>query len=283
MPSILELKDRYIETFQDLLNFPVMNLESADLSNKIVYSLGATETSKMFRQSDLKALSDDLGETLDENGQKKYDQITKSFVDLLDEIKKRHDDGEPLRRWLPSFFSGAYLTFFLALLSSIDMITLGHGLKGLRDKLAESELKTSNLTEFLDPFNRGRIGIRLLIGQHVSLVKGAPEGHIGLVAPKCNISHVMKSASDAARSVKAILFLSWRPLNSELFFFFLPRFTCLQHYPWALPPNISFDVDPKLTFPYFPSVLYYITFEILKNSLRATVEFHERSKVIPGI
>jgi len=94
MPSILELKDRYIETFQDLLNFPVMNLESADLSNKIVYSLGATETSKMFRQSDLKALSDDLADTLDENGQKRYEQITKNFLGLLDEVKKRHDDGK---------------------------------------------------------------------------------------------------------------------------------------------------------------------------------------------
>lgn len=88
-------------------------------------------------------------------------------------------------------------TFFVS--KNADLIVLGQGLRQLRESLPEHQLETMNLNEFLDPFNRGRIGIRLLTGQHVALERGAPPDHIGLVAPKCNIQQVLKSASDAAR------------------------------------------------------------------------------------
>lgn len=90
---MLELKNRYMDSFEDFLNFPTMILESSDSDQKIVYSLGATETSKMFRQSNLKALSNDLSETLDSRGQEKYDKIRQNFLGLLEAVKRRHDEG----------------------------------------------------------------------------------------------------------------------------------------------------------------------------------------------
>lgn len=93
MPSMLALKDHYMESFEDLVNFPTMNLLSSDLSQKIIYSLGATETSKMFRHSDLKSLSNDLSETLDEKGLRQYNSMTRNFLGVLEDIKRRHENG----------------------------------------------------------------------------------------------------------------------------------------------------------------------------------------------
>ena len=50
-----------------------------------------------------------------------------------------------------------------------------------------------------------------------------------------------------------------------------------------MPPNVAFDMDKSMTFPYFPSVLYYIIFELLKNSMRAIVEFHEGKSSLPDV
>jgi len=206
MPSILDLKDRITESFQDLVNFPVMNLRSFDMSQKIVYSLGATESSKMFRKSDLMSLSNDLSEILDAQGQRNYQTITGNFMAVLEDIKRRHEQGKNgITSLGPS--GGPCLAPNSPVSSlgtppppfSSDMSLLGQGLRELRSSLSEEERRTIKLNEFLDPFNRARIGIRLLIGQHLTLVRGSPPGHIGLVAPKCNIYQVIKTAADAAR------------------------------------------------------------------------------------
>jgi len=77
-------------------------------------------------------------------------------------------------------------------------------------------------------------------------------------------------------------------------------FLCMQQYPTVMPPRIEFKecFAPRgggngsdgegsdgeaskgaLTFPYIPSVLYYMSFELIKNSLRATVDFSRKRRV----
>ena len=46
----------------------------------------------------------------------------------------------------------------------------------------------------------------------------------------------------------------------------------MQTYPTVVPPKVVIHGDPTVTFPYVPSVLYYVCFELVKNALRATVE-----------
>jgi hypothetical protein len=50
------------------------------------------------------------------------------------------------------------------------------------------------------------------------------------------------------------------------------RYVCVQTYPTVLPPRVVLAGDAAVTFPYVPSVLYYMCFELFKNALRATVE-----------
>ena len=50
------------------------------------------------------------------------------------------------------------------------------------------------------------------------------------------------------------------------------RYMCDRQY--GAVPEVTLLGETGLTFPYVPSHLHHMLFEVLKNSLRATVEFH---------
>ena len=56
---------------------------------------------------------------------------------------------------------------------------------------------------------------------------------------------------------------------------------CMYYYGDA--PEVKFDGDQSITFTYIPPHAYYIFFEILKNSMRATAEKHEYADSLPPI
>ena len=133
----------------------------------------------------------------------------------------------------------------------------------------------ADLQVFLDRFYMSRIGIRMLIGQHIALgracmapkksalnylsaqaTKGAlsdvsgsePEEYVGVICTNTNVGAVAHEAIE----------------NS--------RFVCEEHYGLFRAPPVQLVCPKNLTFMYVPSHLNHMLFELLKNSLRAVVE-----------
>ncbi|KAL9253880.1 [Pyruvate dehydrogenase (acetyl-transferring)] kinase, mitochondrial-like protein [Drosera capensis] len=116
-----------------------------------------------------------------------------------------------------------------------------------------------DIQQFLDRFYMSRIGIRMLIGQHVALHEPNPAPDvIGYIHTKMSPMEVARNASEVARSV------------------------CMRQYGSA--PDIDIYGDPKFTFPYVPSHLHLMVFELVKNSLRAVQErYMDSDKVAPPV
>jgi len=119
---------------------------------------------------------------------------------------------------------------------------------------------------FLDRLYMSRISINMLISHHKLLFcpeesGSAPIGMIGTIDPNCNVEKVAAAAYENA------------------------SFLCDQMYLDA--PKLKLmvkDVSKKgMNFVYVPSHLYHMMFELFKNSMRATMEFHEDSSEIPPI
>jgi len=117
---------------------------------------------------------------------------------------------------------------------------------------------------FLDRFYMNRIGLRMLISQHLLMfseennLKGQPN-HIGDIDLSCDVLAIAEEAYKNA------------------------RFLCEQFYLNA--PECSFDCrnpydkqsrsEDPITMTYVSSHLYHMLFELLKNSLRAVVEHYD--------
>ena len=130
-----------------------------------------------------------------------------------------------------------------------------------------------NIQYFLDRFYTSRISSRMLINQHTALfaelenvnsVKSlrldgsGASSMFGSIDTKCEIAPIIESAYEAARDLCEYHYmtapeLDFRPVN-------------------AVPGD---DSPPeKLSFVYVPSHLHHIMFELIKNSMRATIERH---------
>lgn len=139
--------------------------------------------------------------------------------------------------------------------------TMALGVQQLKKSL-DSKIQYGDLDEihqFLDRFYMSRIGIRMLIGQHVALHDPDPSPDIiGYIHTKMSPVEVARNASEDARSI------------------------CLREYGSA--PDVNIYGDPSFTFPYVPTHLHLMVFELVKNSLRAVQErFMDSDKIAPPI
>ncbi|XP_019180627.1 PREDICTED: pyruvate dehydrogenase (acetyl-transferring) kinase, mitochondrial isoform X1 [Ipomoea nil] len=129
--------------------------------------------------------------------------------------------------------------------------------KDLNPKVGYQDL--GEIHQFLDRFYMSRIGIRMLIGQHVALHDPNPlPDCIGYIHTKMSPVEVARNASEDARCV------------------------CFREYGSA--PEVSIYGDPNFTFPYVPTHLQLMVFELVKNSLRAVQErYMDSDKVAPPV
>ncbi|CAI5991858.1 unnamed protein product [Closterium sp. NIES-64] len=147
------------------------------------------------------------------------------FTELLDQVRMRHNNVMP--------------TVAMGVSELKRDMVAGSTRQGL-DSMPE-------IHQFLDRFYMSRIGIRMLIGQHVALHKPSPPPHyIGLICTKVSPVEVARNAVDDARSA------------------------CMRTYGSA--PDVHIYGDPDLRFAYVPAHLHQMLFELVKNSLRAVQE-----------
>ena len=144
------------------------------------------------------------------------------FTGLLEQIKQRHNNVVSI---------------------------MAKGIQELKQSLGADTLNPS-IQEFLDCFYMSRIGIRMLIGQHVALHDGPRSGYVGLICEQCSLAEVAQEAISNARDL------------------------CQLCYNVA--PQVKLLGETALAFTYVPSHLHHMLFELLKNSMRAVVEFHDR-------
>ena len=113
------------------------------------------------------------------------------------------------------------------------------------------------IQSFLDRFYMSRIGIRMLIGQHIALTeqqhRSEPD-YVGIICTRTNVRELAQEAIENA------------------------RFVCEDHYGLFDAPKIQLVCDNDLNFMYVPAHLSHMLFELLKNSLRAVVETHGQDK-----
>jgi len=146
-------------------------------------------------------------------------------------------------------------------------------------KMAEAILSTnvSDLSDgtnksiqyFLDRLYMSWISIKMLISHHKLTYcpdesKTKAIGMVGSIDPNCDVAKVAEAAFENA------------------------QFLCDQMYMDA--PKLKLQVldaaNPQaksVQFSYIPSHLYHMFFEVFKNSMRATMEFHEGEDSIPEI
>jgi len=110
---------------------------------------------------------------------------------------------------------------------------------------------------FLDRFYLSRIGIRVLIGQYLSLRQPPISNYVGIICSQTSPHDVVKRAIEDA------------------------SFMCQRKYGDS--PEVIITGRLDQTFPYVPTHLHYIMLELLKNSMRATVDWHGVDSDYPPI
>lgn len=101
-----------------------------------------------------------------------------------------------------------------------------------------------------------RIGVRLIISHHLNIGDADQESH-GIINRKCTPADLAAAAISATRGL------------------------AYQHYGEA--PDVDICGNTDLTFPYVDRHMFLCLFELLKNSLRATIETHRDADTLPPV
>jgi pyruvate dehydrogenase kinase 2/3/4 len=151
------------------------------------------------------------------------------FAEALEKIKRRHDSV---------------------------VTTVAQGILEWKRKKQRMQID-HNIQAFLDRFYMSRIGIRMLIGQHIALTdqrQRSDPNYVGIICTKTNVHELAQEAIENA------------------------RFVCEDHYGLFEAPKVQLVCNPDISFMYVPGHLSHMLFETLKNSLRAVVETRGQDK-----
>ncbi|KAF2460358.1 pyruvate dehydrogenase kinase-like protein [Lineolata rhizophorae] len=256
MPSIKRVKDWYAQSFEELVNMPRPSL-SKEVRERLLK--GSKQNGKNSN-----ILSKTTHNPSVERGQ--YQSAPKvngasNGVDRKPTSSRRYyagvDDG---MEWPPEM--NGYNIQFARTLEKIKrrhdsvVTTVAQGILEWKRKRQRMQID-HNIQAFLDRFYMSRIGIRMLIGQHIALTeqRQRPDpNYVGIICTKTNVRELAQEAIENA------------------------RFVCEDHYGLFDAPKVQLICPPDVSFMYVPGHLSHMLFETLKNSLRAVVETHGQDK-----
>ncbi|OBS25761.1 hypothetical protein FPOA_06296 [Fusarium poae] len=253
MPSVIKVKDWYAQSFEEITQLPRPELPS-DVKTRLMkpskaigrnaFRLPAATPNPSIDEGE----SDGWGGLQNNNGKNKgltrryfavvddtsdwpadlhlYNQ---RFAQTLHQIKRRHDGV---------------------------VTTMAQGILEYKRRRQRMQID-STIQSFLDRFYMSRIGIRMLIGQHIALTDQSHHRdptYVGIICTKTNVQDLAQEAIENA------------------------RFVCEDHYGLFEAPKVQLVCNPNLNFMYVPGHLSHMLFETLKNSLRAVVETHGMEK-----
>ncbi|CAG8591567.1 3474_t:CDS:10, partial [Paraglomus occultum] len=259
MPSIIKVKNWYAQSFEDLINFPKIELP---VKIKERLAAAATEQNKLpdnvpnlhvnpTATDSLRPLIP-LGHRYENEKKKECDTgeeegyyanldgfdwppeiytYNEKFTKLIENIKRRHDP-------------------VVTTMGKGNVLDMYHP-QGILEhkKHKNADIIDLDAQKFLDRFYMSRIGIRMLIGQHVALNRSsARDDYVGIICTSTNIKETVKEAAENA------------------------KYICEAYYGIIRTPEVQLFCPRDLNFTYVPSHLSHMLFELLKNSLRAVVE-----------
>ena len=146
-----------------------------------------------------------------------------------------------------------------------------HGMRDSGDLKVNSKDRRNQAIQYaLDRLYMARISIHRLIAHHKSLY--CPEERKintrlqGTIESMCDPTRIIKEAYENAEFLCDQIYLDHPKLN-------------------IITTNTVDDGAAKDTvnFVYIPSHLYHMFFEVFKNSMRATMEYHEDAETVPEI
>ncbi|XP_037112947.1 pyruvate dehydrogenase (acetyl-transferring) kinase isozyme 2, mitochondrial-like [Syngnathus acus] len=185
----------------------------------------------------------------------------RSLMEIFDFLDKSADDQRTLQT-------------FVEVLEAIRnrhnevVPTMAQGVIEYKEAYGQQDPVTDhNMQYFLDRFYTSRISIRMLINQHTLVFSGNTNpthpGTIGCIDSLCDVSEVVRDAYESAK------------LMCEQYYLGAPELELRQM-------NAN-SIRQPIQISYIPSHLYHMLFELFKNAMRATIENHEASRILPPI
>ncbi|KAI6777099.1 hypothetical protein HG530_001044 [Fusarium avenaceum] len=253
MPSVIKVKDWYAQSFEEITQLPRPKLPS-DVRSRLMKPSKALGRNAFRLPAATPNPSIDEGESDGwgglQNGNGKNKSLTRRYFAVVDDTSD----------WPPDLH--LYNQRFAQTLHHIKrrhdgvVTTMAQGILEYKRRRQRMQID-STIQSFLDRFYMSRIGIRMLIGQHIALTDQSHHRdptYVGIICTKTNVQDLAQEAIENA------------------------RFVCEDHYGLFEAPKVQLVCNPNLNFMYVPGHLSHMLFETLKNSLRAVVETHGMEK-----
>ncbi|KAK8107791.1 uncharacterized protein PG998_009804 [Apiospora kogelbergensis] len=258
MPSVKRVADWYAQSFEEITTLPRPDLDKqvrerllkpGRFSGKTSAMLSEATPNPSLEQGQYASMNESISSNSGGAVSKKPHAARRYFA-MVD------DSGD----WPPDL--QAYNQKFSQTLNKIKrrhdgvVTTMAQGILEYKRKRQRMQID-NNIQSFLDRFYMSRIGIRMLIGQHIALTDQSHHRdptYVGIICTKTNVRDLAQEAIENA------------------------RFVCEDHYGLFEAPKIQLVCNPNLNFMYVPGHLSHMLFETLKNSLRAVVETHGQDK-----
>ncbi|KAK4555542.1 [Pyruvate dehydrogenase (acetyl-transferring)] kinase isozyme 2 [Recurvomyces mirabilis] len=254
MESIQRVQDWYAQSFEEITTMARPNL-SAETKERLMKPAKTNgKASRMLSETthnpSVKPGQYRSNPTMSE------DEASRKRNNLRKYYSAGDDDGD----WPPELndFNSRFAQTLQKIKRRHDPVvtTVAQGILEYKRKRQRMQID-HHIQAFLDRFYMSRIGIRMLIGQHIALTDQrttSDPDYVGIICTKTNVRDLAQEAIENA------------------------RFVCEDHYGLFDAPKVRLVCPPDLNFMYVPGHLSHMLFETLKNSLRAVVETHGEDK-----